>query len=322
MTTFALPLTLPSADTGPDNAFVRGLLAIGHYLRRGLPDATTLDAAVGGCYTFAVSPEACAHWWIGAGNARDLATLGAVTGWELEHHAGDGTEEGYHDYLRAAVVEELTYGRPVLAYGGWPGIGKYHWGVITAIGHDAHPVGNAPGAETRPVQMDGWPYHVVQAKPRGRDTIWTSDLVSRMMSKIPGICGDVVGVETKGLWHTGASAWDFFRAAVERPGAFCEHCTDQSCLAALVTHLQRDHAALAWFLHYAWDAACVEDNALVAPLSDAAAIADPLSAQWAAFDATTALSQRPALAALIAETRERWTGLVACLYLAAPVGTT
>ncbi|HYE80139.1 MAG TPA: hypothetical protein VEI97_19345, partial [bacterium] len=200
--------------------------------------------------------------------------------------------------------------RPVLAYGGWPGEGQYHWGVITATADAGRPCGLSPFANGQ-VQMADWPYRICTVKPSQTPPLPPAGACRGALERIALDWEDPVGRETgdrpeQDRWHCGAPAWAHAKARLEAEGVFCPHCNDTSgCLGRLVETQTADCAAAAAFLDHA-------ANVMDAPaLMGLAERYRGLAAEWRAMDAAAALEQRPAIGTLIDKLLELQGALVA-----------
>ena len=314
MERFALPVPPIRTEEASANPFAWALRAVATFHHRNLPAPVILDALTGGPFTFVASAGACTHWWIGAGKARHPRDLGTFLGWELRSLACDGTAVGYEEELKPFVACELTYGRPVLAYAGWPGRARHHWGIITALGEGHRPIGVAPwntplapeetgvgaGVESQMagcaycVEMEGWPHKIVIAKPRHLTPVPVAEAYRHAVRHAVQVWDDPVASETanrptEGVWHSGAAAFALLQQRWESPGVFCPHCNEQTCFAAFVESRAQNLANAAAFLREA-SQVCSEPR-----WEDIATGYHHLAADWGAIDIPSAAANRHAL---------------------------
>lgn len=297
----ALPVPPPEGFAPHGSPFGWALQALGAYHGTALPDPAVLEGLAGGCTTLAACPAACAWWWTGAGYGRRMGALGSWLGWETAVYPGDGTPETYHAALKAIVDAELTFGRPVLAYGGWAGGAQVHWGLITVTGADHVPGGVTAVAPEDLQLMAGWPYRIITVQPGAEPQGRLAEAVRAALADWPAQWADGVGQEYAAVpeadrWRSGAAALEVFCQRLQRPGPFCTDCEDDSCLPGIVADWQRRSAATVDWLGCAANHA--ELPALMPLAEECGQFAQELAAAQAALD-------RSALAALVAEWSHR-----------------
>lgn len=237
---FAIPITTP-ADPGAwrDDPFLWGIEALALTNGTGVPSESLLRLLGGGPFVFAACVSCCPHWWLGAGKARRRYALGSALGWNITHISADGTQAAYEALLKGPLTQELTFGRALLAYGGWPGEAQYHWGLVTATAEEHRPAGLTPFTGEELVVMPSWPYRLVLADAVGQPVPPIAEALERALIDASRHWDDVVGQEAgdaapESQWHSGAAALQVLQQRLAGLGPFCDQCTDSSCLSALL----------------------------------------------------------------------------------------
>lgn len=179
----------------------------------------------------------CGYWWLGAGKARRRLALQTQFGWSITHLSTDGSRENYDALMKGPASIELTFGRPILAYGGWPGPAAYHWGIVVVTGDEHRPGGYTPFSADL-TAMSSWPYRLHLVKPEGEVQPLGGESLKEAVRDAVRIWGDVVGEETadqppEAQWHSGSAAMTIWGNRLAQPEPFCQTCAEEACLPAV-----------------------------------------------------------------------------------------